>query len=116
MKSNINFTTIKTILYREGFHILVCSDLQVRKLSGFSPTHCREKNSISGLIIPDRNEIIINKSLILQERVLTLVHELIHLVDPKLSEKQTEASAQTLYTKLSDRSLGFLEFAVSHSS
>lgn len=116
MKSDINFTSIKNILYQEGFHILVCSDLQVRKLSGFAPIHCREKNSINGLIIPDRNEIVINKSLSLKERVLTLVHELIHLANPKLTEKQTEASAQNLYAKLSDRSLGFLEFAVSHSS
>lgn len=116
MKLDINFTTIKTILYQEGFHILVCSDTQVRKLSGFSPTHCREKNSINGLVIPDRNEIIINKNLDLKERVLTLIHELIHLANPRFNEKQTENSAQTLYTKLSDRNLGFLEFAVSHSS
>lgn len=116
MKSNIDFPTIKKILYREGFHILICSDIQVKKISGFSPTYCRDKNAINGLILPDRNEIIINKNLNPKERVLTLMHELIHLADSKLNENQTEDRAQSLYRTLSDKNLGFLEFAVSHSS
>jgi len=116
MDLKITFSTIKNALYKEGFHILVCSDSQVKQLSGFSKKYCRDKNSIKGLVLPDKNEIVINKSLSVKERVLTLIHELIHLANPKLSEKQTEHQTQALYRRLTKNNLGYLEFAVSHDS
>lgn len=113
---NIKAKQLINILYQEGFHILICSDTQVKKFSGFAPIYCQDDNTIKGLILPDRNEIVINKAFDLHERVLTLIHELIHLFDPKISEDQTENEAIELYNNLNDSDLGYFEFAVSHTS
>ena len=72
----IKFKQLKYAIYEEGFQILVYSDSQVRKISGFSSKHLKEKNTVKGAILPDKNEIIINGSLDLKEKVLTLIHEL----------------------------------------
>lgn len=68
---------------------------------------------IKGLIVPDHNTIYINRSLPVDERVKTALHELIHLHSPELNETQTEREALRLYREANDRDLGYLEFLVS---
>lgn len=114
--TKITFQNLKGVLSKEGYHILVFTDSQVKRISGFSSVLCQEDKNIKGLVLPDRNEIIINKKLLLKERVLTLIHELIHILLPRLSETKTEKEAKKLYSEFSDSDLGFFEFAVSHSS
>lgn len=112
----ITVEKIKNLLFNEGYHILVCSDSHLNRLSGISAAYSRADRSIKGLSLPDKYEIVINKSLNTKERVLTLIHELIHLLDEKLSEHQTERKTQIIYSSLSESDLGLFEFITSHSS
>lgn len=112
----ITFKQLKDTIYEEGFQILVYSDSKVRRMAGFSYKHLKEKNTVKGAILPDKNEIIINSALDLKERVLTLIHELVHIIQPKYSERKTESETHKIYHRLKDPDLGYLEFAVSHSS
>ncbi|MDO8471866.1 MAG: hypothetical protein Q7S64_01775 [bacterium] len=68
---------------------------------------------IKGLIVPDSNTILINRSLPVNERVITAIHELIHLHSPELTENETEQEAVRLYRESNDHDLGYLEFLVS---
>lgn len=114
--AEISFPKLKDILYKEGYHILLLSDWQLNRLINLAPHICRWRNVVKGLTLPDRNEIAINKSLNLKERVLTLIHELVHLADKNLTEDETEEVAQKLYRNFNNRELGFMEFATSHDS
>jgi len=110
----INFIKLKEILYQEGYHILLLSDSRINSMTTLTPHISRSRGLVHGLVMPDRNEIAINENLSLKERVLTLVHELIHIADKRYSEKVTEKLTHKLYKNFSDGELGFMEFAVSH--
>lgn len=69
--------------------------------------------SVLGVIVPDENAILINRTLSLEERVKTVLHELIHLAEPLLSENKTKLATQKLFTGLTEHQRGYLEFLVS---
>lgn len=79
-------------------------------------TRARTAVQIKGLIAPDQNTIYINEELSLEERVKTVLHEMIHLSDSDLSEEQTEELALDIYQGLGDDELGYLEFLVADSN
>jgi len=68
---------------------------------------------IKGLILPDEYRILVNRDLELDERVKTVLHELIHLRSPEIGEQRTEKEAHRLYRQLTPNQLGRLEFLVS---
>ncbi len=80
--------------------------------SGYEINLKRASCKVRGLIIPDQNEIFINQLLPINERVITILHEMIHLYDAKLDEDETEATAQAIFANLSTAELGYLEFLV----
>lgn len=59
------------------------------------------RGQVKGFIFPDDLVILINKHLPLEERVVTLIHELLHELFPKWGEIKIEATTQTVYQKLS---------------
>jgi len=68
---------------------------------------------IMGLIMPDQETIGITKSLSVEERAITLVHELIHLSDEALSEEEVESHTQTLWNSFTQSQRGFFAFLAS---
>jgi Zn-dependent peptidase ImmA (M78 family) len=77
------------------------------------PKFKRFGKKVEGYICQDTLEIYIEKNLPLEERVITLLHELIHDIHEDWSEEKVENEARKIYQNLSDRDLGFLEFLVS---
>ena len=81
--------------------------------SGFAISLVAGSARMKGQIKPDQNEIYINKNLPADERIQTFLHEVIHLFDDSLNEKQTEQATLDLFATLSDAELGYIEFLVS---
>lgn len=114
-KSTIRFTDLRKAFEKSDFEVIL---IDVKKLTSLSAKQSARKratadNSILGLILPDESQIAINKGLPLEDKVKTLLHELVHLYDPKLTENQTEKAALTMFEDLSEEELGYLEFLAS---
>lgn len=116
MKNQILINNLKNILYQTGYHVILISDTQLKNLAGISEHFSQDRGVVKGLFLPDRFEIIINQSLSEKEKVLTLIHELIHIDKPQLNENIVEKTTFRVFKRLSSRELGFFEFAVSHMS
>lgn len=113
---DISLETLLQLLVESGFEIVLKPESALLAQSAKPRVRARTVQAeakIKGLIVPDENVILINRDLTKQERVITAIHELIHLHSPSLSEKATEREAQRLYAKLDARDLGYLEFLVS---
>ncbi len=63
-----------------------------------------------GYIDPANDRIIIRRDLNLQERSLTLLHEIVHECYPQWSETDVEACATYTYQNLSDTDRGIVHF------
>jgi len=120
IKSKVKKTTNLTVrqlinqLHQSGYSMELKSESAL--LSQSNKQHARARQiaaQIKGLIVPDSNSIFINRSLPVEERVVTALHELIHLHSPQLSETETEREALRLYRESNDHDLGYLEFLVS---
>lgn len=110
----ISFKALVQMLQESGFEIVVTSEKKLIKGVVGPKVRARATSTvIKGLIVPDENVIMINRSLDTKERVVTALHELIHLHSPQLSESATERQALRMYKTLSDKELGFVEFLVS---
>lgn len=103
---------IKT-MQQAGFTVHLASEreLLARMSRGARPRQIGAR--VMGVIAPDEYAILVNERLALEERVRTVLHELIHLDRPELSESETERTAQSLFKHLNDHDLGLLEFLVS---
>ena len=65
-----------------------------------------------GLIAPDELKIFVNKTLSVSERVITLIHELLHEAFPAWEEAKVETTAQDTFSRLTRSQLGFFQFFV----
>jgi len=111
---DISLETLLQLLVESGFEIVLKPESALLAQSAKPRVRARTATAtIKGLIVPDENVILINRDLTKQERVITAIHELIHLHSPKLSEDVTEQEAQRLFARLNERDLGYLEFLVS---
>lgn len=63
-----------------------------------------------GYIDPLTDRIIIRRDLSLEERSLTLLHEIVHECYPQWSEADVEACAQYTYQNLSETDRGIIHF------
>jgi len=72
----------------------------------------RFKDAAKGQIEPDTLTIFINGNLELNDRALTLVHELLHEMFPEWGERRIEKVACQTFEKLTVAQLGFLQFFV----
>lgn len=66
--------------------------------------------SINGYIDPINDRIIIRRNLSIQERALTLLHEIVHECYPEWSEADVEACAQFTYVQLSEQDQAIVAF------
>lgn len=112
--STISLSELLALLRESGFTVELKKESALLAQSNKPKVRARATTTtIKGLIVPDRNVIMINRDLSVDERVVTAIHELIHLHSPELSEEVTEQEAQRLFGELSQRDLGYLEFLVS---
>ncbi len=68
--------------------------------------------SVKGYIVPDSLKIYINKSLPVNDRVITLIHELLHELYPTQTEASVEREAKRIFQTLKVPQLGFLQFFI----
>lgn len=68
------------------------------------------RGKAKGYIDPLNDRIIIRRDLPLQERSLTLLHEIVHECYPQWSETDVEACATYTYQNLSDTDRGIVHF------
>ena len=115
----ISISQLLRLLDESGFEVRLAPEKRLLEAAA-RPEHrvrasaaVAEAVKIKGLILPDDYQILVNRSLPLEERVKTVIHELIHLQAPELSEGATERQAQLLYRGLTPGQLGRLEFLVS---
>lgn len=57
--------------------------------------------------------ITVNMLLPKEEQVVTVVHEILHLYDPVMTEEEVEKRAHEIYRTLAPSQLGFIEFLLS---
>lgn len=118
-RPTISVAQLLRLLEESGFEVRLTSEKSLLKAAAQAAGRVRalaavaQAVKIKGLIVPDDYRILINRSLGLEERVQTMIHELIHLQAPELSEAATERQAQAIYRGLTPNQLGQLEFLVS---
>ena len=69
-----------------------------------------------GQIHPEDPSVDINKSLPVDEQIITLLHELIHNTYPEASEDDVELYGYSLYSALTERQFSFLEWILYESA
>ena len=65
-----------------------------------------------GYILPDDLAIFINKTIGVNDRVITLVHELLHEIYPEWQEQRVDRSSKRIFNHLTVPQLGFLQYFV----
>jgi len=93
----------KTLLY-SGYQVIL-TDRFARKKGGLA-------RGSKGYILPDDLTIFINKTIGVNDRVITLVHELLHEIYPAWNEKQVDRTSKRIFNHLTVPQLGFLQFFV----
>ncbi len=116
--SPITVAQLLKLLEESGFDVSLKGEKQMleaanKKKDARARAVVAENIKIKGLILPDEFQIMINRDLPLEERVKTVLHELIHLRAPDISEAATEKATEALYRDLTADQLGRLEFLVS---
>jgi hypothetical protein len=101
------FNTLKKTLIESGYEVLLM------KASNWPKADVRHRRrGIKGYIVPDEMKIYINQSIGINDRVVTLIHELLHEIAPDWTEHQVETTAIKAFKGLSVSQLGFLQFFV----
>lgn len=62
---------------------------------------------LKGFIEPDNDTILINKQLNSQEKIITIIHEFIHEIEPRWSEEKVERQANKIFLTLEKNDLDF---------
>jgi hypothetical protein len=110
-----NFAQLKKTFLDSGYEIRL---LPRRKLEGMAldaPAEVKRHlhSNIMGLIIPDEGAIGIAQELGVDDRAVTLLHEIIHLYDAEIDEDEVENYTLELEQNLTPGQFGFLQFLVS---
>ena len=100
------FSKIKDILLHSGYEVVLSSNMNVSK-----EEYIRFREA-KGYIVPDELRIYINKGIGINDRVITLVHELLHEIYPSWQEKRVEKESKAIFKNLTVPQLGFLQFFV----
>jgi hypothetical protein len=113
-KTNMQFNQLKRAFLSSGYEISLSQGraIERRALDGVYFPKRHELGAIMGLLAPDEYKIYINRSLSLEDRAVTLLHELIHLKDETLPEQTVEDLGISLWSTMTDSQRGFLEFLV----
>jgi len=107
MKTNTKtiFNKLKTTLLRSGYEVILVTKLMPKKAVGRS-------RGVKGYIVPDELKIYISKAIGINDRVITLIHELLHEIYPQWSEVKVEQECKRIFRGLKVSQLGWLQFFV----
>lgn len=101
------FNKLKKTLIESGYEVILMTANRWPRADVF-----HRRRGIKGYIVPDEMKIYINQSIGINDRVITLIHELLHEIEPNWTEDKVEASAKKIFKKLGVSQLGFLQFFV----
>src|SRR5680860_1481547 len=101
------FGKLKSVLVNSGYDVILTSRLNPPKdIMGL------RFRSVKGYIVPDSMKIYISKALPVNDRVITLIHELLHELYPVWKESRVEREAKSIFQTLRVPQLGFLQFFI----
>lgn len=108
MKTNTKtiFNKLKNTLVQSGYRVILVDRLLPRK--GVAT----RSRGVKGYIVPDELKIYINKAIGINDRVVTLIHELLHELYPQWSETKIERECKRVFRGLKVSQLGWLQFFV----
>ena len=99
------FSKLKKILLHSGYQVILTRNISKHEPKAIA---C----GVKGYILPDSLKIFINKSFGINDRVITLIHELLHEIYPSKSEQQVDKLSKKIFNDLNVSQLGFLQFFV----
>lgn len=99
------FKKLKNILVNSGYQVILTGDFSRHKSGGLA-------RATKGYILPDDMKIFINKHIDINDRVVTLIHELLHEVNPIWEEPKVDRKSKSIFKQLTVSQLGFLQFFV----
>ncbi len=107
MKTNTKtiFNKLRTTLVQSGYRVILVNKLLPKKSQSRS-------RGAKGYIVPDELKIYINKAIGVNDRVITLIHELLHELYPQWTERKVERECKSIFRGLKVSQLGFLQFFV----
>ena len=107
IKTKNIFKKLKSTLLYSGYEVVLTKQLgQMRLMSSFRFRRTK------GFIAPDQLRIYINQNIGVNDRVITLVHELLHEIYPEWTEPRVERESKNTFKDLTVPQLGFLQFFV----
>lgn len=109
------FAQLKKNFLDSGFEIRYFPRNTLERMSLDAPYEVKRHHhsNIMGLIMPDEYMIGLANDLTKEEKVTTLLHELIHLFNEEIEEDEVEAMTLEMEQKLDGGQYGFLQFLVS---
>jgi hypothetical protein len=112
--SALSFAKLKRTFLSSGFEIRRFDRAELESLALDAPFDAKRhtNSAIMGLIMPDEGIIGIAQELATEDRIETLVHELIHLYDETMPEDDVEAATLEIMEELTPAQHGFLQFLV----
>ncbi|HCL47839.1 TPA: hypothetical protein DHW58_02535 [Patescibacteria group bacterium] len=108
-KTNIKnlFRKLKSTLLYSGYEVILTGVPQ----SGVNKRGARHR-AAKGYIVPDELKIFINRRIGVNDRVITLIHELMHEIYPDWQEPRVESESKKMFRGLTVPQLGFFQFFV----
>jgi len=106
-KTNNLFLKLKHILLYSGYEVILTGVPQ----SGSNKRGAKHR-AAKGYIVPDELKIYINRQIGVNDRVITLVHELMHEIYPTWREARVERESKKVFRGLTVPQLGFFQFFV----
>ena len=97
------FEKLKNTLLESGYQVVLTDN--VTRGQG-------KARGVKGYIVPDDLRIYINKRIGVNDRVETLIHELLHEIYPIWGEQRVNKSAKKAFKDLTVSQLGFLQFFI----
>jgi len=101
------FSKLKETLLRSGYEVVL-----TEKLGRTEPMPILRFRRAKGYIAPDQMKIYINQNIGVNDRVITLIHELLHEICPEWTEPKVERESKNTFKDLTVPQLGFLQFFV----
>ncbi|MFH0905232.1 MAG: hypothetical protein V1826_00715 [bacterium] len=109
MKTKIKniFNKLRRTLVYSGYDVVLTT-----KLKPSSGNHRARYRGVKGYIAPDQLRIYVSRKLPVNDRVITLIHELLHELYPTWTEPRVERQSKSIFRHLTVPQLGFLQFFV----
>ena len=103
------FNHLKRTLLESGYEVILTRRLDPMRPGPVAVLRFRKAR---GYIVPDQLKIFINQNIGVSDRVVTLIHELLHEIYPAWTEAKVERVSKQVFRDLAVPQLGFLQFFV----